>query len=91
MKPFRFRLSALHLLIIAVAAFLGFAQWRRQSILLQVNALKAEGIQLEAPNTWLDLIWQRPPATAWHWAYSEEIEERLDRLGVEDFRYWIIY
>jgi hypothetical protein len=91
MKPLRFRLSALLLLITAVAAFFGFAQWRRQSILLQVNALKAEGVQLEAPNTWWDLIWQRPPATAWHWAHSKEFEERLDKLGVENFRYWITY
>jgi hypothetical protein len=87
----RFSLRGALILLTAVGLLLGYSQWRRNFILSQVDSLKAEGVELEAPHTWRDLVWQRPPASAYDWAYSKQIEERLDNLGVKEYRHWITY
>jgi len=42
-RLFRFNLAALLMLVTAIALFLGYAQWRRQSILREAEALETRG------------------------------------------------
>jgi hypothetical protein len=47
-----------------VAAFLGYAQWRRQAILREAAALKSQGFTLLWSDAWIDLIWLNVPKEA---------------------------
>lgn len=62
-KP-RFSLAFLLLVTTCVAVFLGYSQWRRKTILRQIDELKHLGGQVDdLPNGYVDLLWQRRPTS----------------------------
>lgn len=61
---FRFSLKALLIITALVATFLGYAQWRRQSIMREARALEPQGFTLLWQRTWADWIWPVVPKDA---------------------------
>ena len=47
------------LAVTAASLFLGYAQWRRQRILREIQALAAEGAHVPIKSEWIDRIWLR--------------------------------
>jgi hypothetical protein len=64
MKQIRFNLRTMLVIVGLVAMFLGYAQWRRQSILRQAKELEVVGFTLLWHDTWADWIWPVVPAEA---------------------------
>jgi hypothetical protein len=64
MKRLRFNLRTLLVIVALVAMFLGYAQWRRQSIQREAKELEAVGFTLLWQDTWADWIWPVVPAEA---------------------------
>ena len=54
---FQFGLSAMLLLVAAISSFLGYAQWKRQTILREAKELEAHGVSLQLRYRWANLIW----------------------------------
>jgi hypothetical protein len=53
----RFSLAGLLLAMAAISLFLGYAQWRRQTLLRQAKELEAYGFRLQLRDRWANLIW----------------------------------
>jgi hypothetical protein len=64
MKRFRFSLSALLVLLTALALFIGLSQARRRSILKETDALRNAGANVPISDTWWDKVWLRIPDEA---------------------------
>jgi hypothetical protein len=58
----RFSLKFLFAASTVLIVFLGYSQWRRQSIRQEVDEINRRGVlTAELPNEFVDLIWQRQP------------------------------
>jgi hypothetical protein len=64
MQRFRFNLRMLFVLVTFVAAFLGYAQWRRQNILREARILESQGFVLVWEEHWAHWVWPRVPSHA---------------------------
>ena len=64
MQGLRFNLRALFVFVAVVAAFLGYAQWRRQNIMREARILESQGFTLLWEEHWADAVWPRVPNRA---------------------------
>jgi hypothetical protein len=83
---FRFSIAALLLIVTAISLFLGYARWRRQWMLKEIDALRAEGVQVWGiRDAWIDHIWMRTPYGAdIHYA---EVSPTQRQLGHTTYEY----
>src|SRR5687767_5675153 len=92
----RFSLKALLIAMGIVAIGLGYSQWRRQTMLQDYAALRADGVQFVLPNAWIDRVWQRHPdeivlmtqqsPTEEDDARFDRISQRLERMGASNIQ-----
>ena len=71
MGRLQFSTRAMLLVVLMVAAFLGYAQWRRQAILREATALESQGFTLLWHDTSINPIWPRVPSEAAFEYYQE--------------------
>jgi hypothetical protein len=64
MQALRFNLRTLFVLVAIIAAFLGYAQWRRQNIMREARVLESQGFTLLWEEHWADAVWPRVPTYA---------------------------
>lgn len=83
----RFSLRALLVITAALAILLAYSHRRRQWMVSQIEELRDEYVVVEAPNTFLDLVWQRPPERAYVWLLNPGTQERVEKLGVRHFEW----
>ena len=91
MQGLRFNLRALFVFVAVVAAFLGYAQWRRQNIMREARILESQGFTLLWEQHWADAVWPRVPSrakfeyekmAASHWRIGSHVyaEHEIDAL-----------
>jgi hypothetical protein len=68
-----------------VALFLGFAQWRRTRLLSEIAALRAEGVEVEVRNEWIDKLW--PRAGKYAFILIVDVSPTQRRLGTDVYHY----
>ncbi|MEX2317725.1 MAG: hypothetical protein WD669_11275 [Pirellulales bacterium] len=85
-RRFRFSLAALLLTVTAACFFLGYARWRREWMLKEINALRTEGVIVDVKNDWIDRLWLRTGQYAW--VHIVEVSPEKRQLGskVYEFR-----
>jgi hypothetical protein len=85
----RFSLKAMLVAATLLAIFVGYSQQRRRNILRECEWLKAEQVQFQLPDTWVDTLWQRTPTDivvtgdnngGWNTA-ENRARIRLEKLG----------
>ena len=90
-RRIRFSLAGLLLVTTAIAAFLGYSQWRRQNILRQVEAIEQLGGRVNLPNGYADVLWQRRPRRGYIASHfgdeenAEAIKGDMREVGVRHF------
>jgi hypothetical protein len=94
MARFRFNLRTAFVLSTVVILLIGFSQWRRRSILKQVEEVRELAGEVNLPDSYIDYLWQRRPTsgriTIGPWAdeenvdRSEEARQKLQAMGVTD-------
>jgi hypothetical protein len=67
----RFSTRTMLVVMAIVAAFLGYAQWRRQTIMREAAALNSQGFTLLWRHSWIDWIWPQAPSEAAFEYYRE--------------------
>jgi hypothetical protein len=80
----RFNLRTLLIAVALVAMLLGYAQWRRQSLLREAWELEAMGFTLLWQDTWADWIWPVVPKEAKCEYY--QVSENEWRFGSHIYR-----
>jgi hypothetical protein len=89
--PVRFSLRFFLLFASVVILFCGYSQNRRREITTTVRALERKyGATIDLPEGTFDsCVWQRLPSKSFVWMYSEDADKELQRIGIEERRYYV--